>query len=347
MNVGLDLGSHTFRAVRQQGDELRARHSRAAYAVLTDSPAQRRVLEQAGIGYARCEGHLVLLGDAAAEYSQLFQVPCLPLLPDGNVPHDDPLARQVLAALVESLLPEPERPGEICCFTSPGASLGKLGPNPERLEFFAHLIRLRGYTPIPMAAGMAVVYAELVHESFNGIGITFGASSCEFSLAHQGREVCSASLPCGGDWIDEQFARQTDSYTWDSHGRQLLDLTAANGKREAFSGSLVRPIGRDPRLLAELHLELLVRVAREAAQRLASAPRIPHPHAPFHILCSGGVARIPGFRELAQEVFREIPFPVALAEIRIGYPSRYTIARGCLINAHLENRVPREHSQAA
>jgi hypothetical protein len=38
---------------------------------------------------------------------------------------------------------------------------------------------------------------------------------------------------------------------------------------------------------------------------------------------------------------------VEIDDVRIGFPSPYTTARGCLINAHLESRATRDAPRAA
>lgn len=335
MNIGLDLGAQSFRSVRRRSGQLHAFQSRSAYSVLPDSPAQRRILEQSGIPYALCEGYLVLIGVAALEHCRLFQVPCISLLPGGEVPSDDPLARQILATLVQHHVPRSQEEGEICCYIPPAASTTEGNTD---AEFFTRLIRLQGFRPLRLAAGMALVLAELVDDSFTGIGCSFGAASCDFTLSYQGIEIVSCSIPRGGDWIDEHFARQTQSYCWDPYGNRLLDLEKVAALKEAFDGSIVHPVGPEEKLLSRIYAELLTGVIQEAALHFAGCKQIAHPRGPIQVVCSGGTAQIPGFHDLVSLVFREVSFPVAIREIRLSDPSPYVVARGCLINADLESQ---------
>jgi|GEM_PF-322943 len=104
MNIALDVGTHEFRSLRIANGKLIARRCRAAYAVVDDTVNHRTMLKQASVSYAVGEEQLLIYGDDAERVSQLFRIPCLELLPGGDVPADDPPARQMIAALIESLI---------------------------------------------------------------------------------------------------------------------------------------------------------------------------------------------------------------------------------------------------
>src|SRR6185436_14306847 len=158
---------------------------RSVYAVLPDNATQRQLLDRADIPFAACEGHLILLGDAAAELARSFQTPCCDLLPGGVLPQSDPIARQVISLLIDALLP-PSHQHALCCYTQPLHALRRHGGTTGQHEFFARLIHLRGYEPRLLSAGLALISAEMRAEAFTGIGFVVGASGCEISVAHQG-----------------------------------------------------------------------------------------------------------------------------------------------------------------
>jgi hypothetical protein len=104
MNIALDVGSHEIRSLRIDRGKLIARRCRAAYAVLDDTANHRTLLQQVAVPFATCEGQLLIYGDDADKVTQLFRIPCLELLPGGELPTDDPPARQMIATLIESLI---------------------------------------------------------------------------------------------------------------------------------------------------------------------------------------------------------------------------------------------------
>ncbi len=129
------------------------------------------------------------MGDAAADLSQMFQGRTIPLLPKGAIPENDPLTRQIIASLVESLLPEPHHAREICCLTLPKlrsnlcgsqGAIGQFTSNPD-FEFFIRLVCLRGYSPLILSSSMAVVLAELIEDAFTRISLTFGTTNREMA----------------------------------------------------------------------------------------------------------------------------------------------------------------------
>lgn len=348
MSIGLDLGARSFRSLRRGTNRLIGRACRSGYAVLPDIAAQRDLLQRASISYAHCEDNLVLLGDSAAEFSRTFQAPCLDLLPQGCVPREDPIARQISAILAESLLPTPQSEGEICCFTTPGRARGMQMAGTDPAEFFTRVIKLRGYVPRRLNAGMAIVLADLVQEAFTGIGLTLGAAGCEVSLAHCGVEVAHCTVPRGGRWIDEQIAQGAQSYCWDVFGNKRLDLDHASRTKERAAGGDAQASAEDRQRLLELYRDLLTSVAETMTREFGRALRLHNVPQPLSLVCAGGGAELPGFCDLLQRQLEVVEFPIRLRDVRLAREeSQFTVARGCLVNAELESQIAPAYSKLA
>jgi len=344
MKIALDLGSHTFRSLRAAssrsvGDHLIARRMRAVYLTLPDSDTHRRLLEKTGTMFLACDHHLVLIGEPALEISRLLQVPTQDLLPRGQLAPHDPISRQIINLLVDALLPQSTE-GGICCFTHTGAMRRSLVA--AQMDFFSRLIRLRGYTPLSLPAGQALILAELVRERFTGIGLVIGATGCEVTVSQLGQELHSWTIPRGGRWIDEQLARERGDLLHDTAGHRLLDLEKASMDKEALSRALTSPGNRDEKLLARLCRELAWEIAGDIGQKLAEDPRLASLTRPVHLVCGGGLAQIPGFFDLLQEALERRDTPVPIDRILIADSSPYTIARGLLVHAELESQQQTE-----
>lgn len=336
MSVALDLGTFRLKSLSCRGDRLIVRKCRTVYAALPDTPARRQGLQQMRLPFAVCEDMLVVIGDGAVQLSQMLGTPLRPLLPDGKVPHDDPPARQILATLIDSTLPEPEAAGEFCCMILPPASRSTRRRGTAEYEFLSRLVRLRGYSPLVIDAGTAVVLAELSSAGFTGIGISFGASTTQATLAYQGREVASCSIPQGGDWIDDQAARSEGAYTWDAAGARFVDVNTVRRWKERCDGSILEPATRRDARLCELYRELLVVVVSRLTEEFADVlPRLGL-RQPLAVAAAGGTARIPGFRDLLMQAFQESTLPVEADGIRVAVKADHAIARGALIYAQLE-----------
>ncbi|OYW13601.1 MAG: hypothetical protein B7Z55_16545, partial [Planctomycetales bacterium 12-60-4] len=220
MSIGLDLGSTQFRSLRLHGDRLIGRSCLAQVLSVPDTPAHRRLLDNDGVNYADSHGTLNVMGDAAGEWSRLMSLPARRLLIDGQLPHEDPIARQILSMMVDAVLPLARTPGETCCLTIPGELL-PVQSSPER-DFFLRLVRLRGYTPIVAGQGHSIVLAELEDASLSGLGISLGASISEFSLCRSGREIARCAIPWGSDEIHQRLPHDP------MIGSSKLTLASAN-----------------------------------------------------------------------------------------------------------------------
>jgi len=351
MSVALDLGTRQLRSLRCDGNRLLARHCRAAYLVLDDLPLSRKMLERADIAYASGDGSLILMGDAAIEFSPVFGVPCLPIFPNGRIPRDDPPARQALAALVDTLLPEPGEPDETCCVTIPGHSASiddKPGKSKGR-EFVSQLVALRGYRPVVANPSLSLILATLAADSFTGIGFDFGAGRCCASLAHRGVELAHVSISAAGDWIDMELARRDGEFCWDRAGSRFCNTQPATRFKESRTTSVVTPSNERETFLAELVRELVTYVIRQAADAFAataeasgagSLGKIP-------VVIGGGTAKLPGFQTLFEQVWAECPSPLAAKEFRLATDSPDTVARGCLIRAEIEASSAGDERHAA
>ena len=347
MSVGLDIGASQIRCLRRRDEQLVGRSAKSQFTALPDAPEYRALLAAGQIPFAVCDEALTIVGDNAAEYSKLFHVRPQSLMPHGRLPTNDPVARQSLAALVDALLGEPDQPGEMCCVTLPGGETFQSLATSSELEFFSRLIRLRGFFPQVLSAGMAAVLAELSRQCFTGLGLSFGAATSELVVAHCGIELLMCSVPQGGDWLDEQIATEFGDSFHDESGEPILDFTKSAARRLAPERQLSPADNDTDRFLASLHRDLVYALIRSATFALASQPRVAEIPQPLPVIVVGGVSRISGFEELLRHAFELARFPLAIREIRFATRHDFTVARGCLINAQLESDIRQQQQTHA
>ncbi|MEX2288034.1 MAG: hypothetical protein WD648_13150 [Planctomycetaceae bacterium] len=338
MSIALDAGVRRMRSLYQSGDRLLGRCCRAEYLLLDDVEPMRKLIDRIEIPHARCEDALVLMGDTAADLAPVFGTPCLSLFPNGKIPRDNPPARQILAALIEGLLPEPSDRDEVCCLTIPGNPTGDQGTFGHEYKFLTHLVSLRGYAPLVATSSMSLVLAELAADSFTGIGFELGAGSCCASLSHRGIEIAHVSVPVSGDWIDTELARREEEYAWDRHGKRHLDTHSAARWKESIAGTVLQPSNDREQFLAELIRELVAYVIEAAAAEFARAIKTKPIRDRVPIVLGGGTSRLPGFAALFEQALSATSFPLSTGEIRLSGDPKYTVARGSLIRAELESQ---------
>lgn len=318
MSIGLDLGTTLFRSIRSTGTELIGRQCGAVYIVLADTVSHRRLLEQSGVRFATCGNDLVLFGQPAVEWADILNLPVISLLPDGRVPQSDPVARQILALMVDAVLPPAENFGDVCCLTVPGGHDLSRNDLPYDVRFFQQLVALRGYEPKLMTAGLAVVLAELSSASFSGIGISFGAGSCQIGVIHCGRELANFGFD---ECLVDQSSDRIDTNPVVESAETSSSRTAARAARDHL---LVRAL-TETLTAARDELE-----RRDVARWLAQ---------PTHIVCTGRPTAETGFLELLVQVWSSLEWPMKVGTIQLAEDTIYSIARGCLIQSRLENRT--------
>ncbi|HET6424010.1 MAG TPA: hypothetical protein VFG20_10025 [Planctomycetaceae bacterium] len=297
MSIGLDLGSTQFRSLRRHGQRLIGRQCPCVYAIIADTQTNRRMIERDDLPFFELDRELVLIGDAALAWTDHAPATLRALLPDGRLPANDALAREILGFLLDAVLPPATFPQEICAVTIPGELLPH-EPQAER-AFFTRLIQMRGYEPVITGQGFATVLAELQDAAFSGIGISLGASQCEFSLVQCGAEQARCSIPWG-----------------------TADVISDDGIA-------------DDQLMTDFLVELLL----EAGMRINQHDGFRVVTQPLSIICSGGIVQRPEFEQHLHSAWQRASWPVPVRSIRIASDTLYTIARGCLIQAKLERQT--------
>ncbi len=342
MTIALDIGASQLRTLRRDDNRLIARSVDTLYSVLADTPAHRRLLDQAGIPFLLCDRNLVLLSESAEESASLFRVPSRRLLPHGRVPAADPVARQLLACLIEAVLPTAAAGGEICCLAIPSGIALESGQSHSDVEFYSRIIRLQGYIPKIVPASQSLILAELVDSSFTGIGLIFGASGCEAILAHRGQALCHAQTSFGGDAIDEQLRER--NVAWHppianeaESPAEIIDEITIQKLREAAVPSERAPSASLEHVIAELLRragEKLIAAFDTELRRTPKARTVPGPVA---VICAGGLAQTPGFDRLISDVIGQCQLPVACQTPRIADVSARSVLRGLLICGEVES----------
>jgi len=315
VTIGLDLGSHQFRSIRKVGDKLVARCCPAVFTALTDSPAHRRLLQQSNTQFATCSsGQLLVFGEAAQEWSAMLNQTLTPLIRGGRIPASDPISRQILALMIDAILPAASTPAEICRMTLPG---GQSGRSEDRdAEFFQHLVSLRGYQPVSMTATQALALAELQDAYFTGIVITLGHTTCEFGITHLGREIVRCVVMTGLSTFDELPRLGANDLPPE------ITISSDTVQRDYF------------RFFTDLITE--AKTQFELDGTLKTLPK------PMAVICAGGITTATTFLPLFQRAWDEAKWPIATRTIRVVSEPNLAIVRGCFIQGELDQPVERQ-----
>jgi hypothetical protein len=346
MTIGLDIGGRSIRSLRRESRRLIGRTTAAEYIALPPTDNDRRLLERARVPYASCEGSLIVHGRSASELAPVVHVPRLPVLPQGQLPHDDPLARQLAASLLEALLPQVASGNAVCVVAPPlpGANGDVTGT--REWDFFSRVIRMRGYQPVAIDRPSALVLAELGHAGFTGVALTFEDFRCAAVIARCGQALVQAGIPRGLAWIDEVLARAAGYVVWDMDGNSYVDFDTVLRWKQTASPSLVAPDSPEADTLARCYQSLLHELVRELAARSLDSRDVATLRGPLPLACCGEATLARGFVQLLADELNRTGLPIGVGDIRIADDPVFTVARGCLIRAELEGATPIQQGAA-
>ncbi|MEX0725782.1 MAG: hypothetical protein WEB58_16635 [Planctomycetaceae bacterium] len=318
MSIGLDLTTLCFRSLRADDTVLAGRSCRADVVPVGKSPIHRQLLDQLRLNYAECDSHWLLWGELAERYADVFHSACLPLLTDGEVPENQPPIRQMLAYLMEGLLPTAETPNHLC-----GVAFSQSRSDPRRstIDFFTQLINLCGYCVAAVSPAQALALAELSSCRYSGIVLHLGVAVSDFCVMHHGTVLWKESV----DLLDVLPLDVSDAFqaVLLKAGRDETDQTI----NAAASADDVLTRCRVMQTVMEHHFAGLT-----AAELFTpTSPAMP-------LLLGGECPRGSAVVSGLQQDMASLSGPIPLSEVRWPIFGEHAVARGCLIHAELESQ---------
>lgn len=228
MSSSLSISSTDVRVLQNDSDHKLTRRSiEAVYAVMDDTKENRSHLQKLDVPFLYSEEALIIPGDNAGPLTRFSNLPLLPLFSNGELVLNDPVHRQLLSTLIQSVLPKSKTPGEFCSFLTPG-----IDPRSSLNKLVSQLISLQGFTPlattITLSTGLTAFPAS---SHFSGYVVYLGRSYSEISLIHQSRVLIQNSVPYGSEWLDAQFANASKLITKTPEGQTVPDTTLAQAQR--------------------------------------------------------------------------------------------------------------------
>ena len=330
--VCLDFGTSEFRCLRKQAACITGRKSPAVYVSLPADETDHSLLQQMRIPTIRCDDSLVVVGAAALALSKQLRIPCIPLLIDGLVPTNDPLGRQLISTVLDSILPTAGK-------ETPCGLVSRSAVDSEQttdLQLFAQLLLLKGYIPVPVTSASAVASAELGSDRFTGIVLDWGASGASCGVYRLGETLVECNLVNGGGLVDERIATLRNRFNWDREGNRYLDTQSIEAWKKSSGIRIDQPRSEDEKLLADIYREQLrtILFRFKSAFNTSAAPWILSGAA--KLVCAGGCTLIGGFLPLLAEVIREVELPIELSEIRVCPLDPFRATRGAMVQLELD-----------
>ena len=207
--VGLDLGTSTVVAARQNGRGVRSQAELNAFIELPRSKFTEQILDQNEIDFVRDNGHLIVFGNGAFKFANMFNAETRRPMRHGLVNAGEPYAQKLLEAIVEKLVGKPQSKGAPLCFSVPGPPQSAPSSLVYHEALMKQMLDNMGFEASPINEGLAVVFSELEKENFSGIGISFGGGLTNVCLAYLSVPVFTFAVDKGGDDVDEAVGEVT------------------------------------------------------------------------------------------------------------------------------------------
>ena len=193
-HLGVQLSPRVIRSLRSAGSCLQMRHCVPQFSVLLDTPEVRQLLDDTRTSFQSCDEGLLVVGTWSDVWTAYATSPHRSMLPAGRVPMGDPVARQLLALVMDAVVPITAVPGSLCCLSLPAALSREAAEDQSSLDYFARLATLQGWEPRFVNAGLALVLAELGAHRLTGMGVVIDDVATQASLVVYGREIAAASV---------------------------------------------------------------------------------------------------------------------------------------------------------
>ncbi len=347
MSIGLDLTTHQFCSIRPWEGQLASRSCRACFVAVEKSPLHRHLLDQMQLTYAECDNHLLVWGDHASSFSKIFQAqsPCLPLLPQGQLPENQPPIRQMLAYLIEGMLPNSVNEGEICgvAFPRSQASLRQ-----STSDFLTQLINLSGYRVAAISPSQAMALAEFAPCEYTGIALHIGAAVSDICVMHHGRVLWEQSVElsaCLPESLWDEFQTSLVSSRSEVSSERTHHTDASGREKFGVDVAGIRPADVSSAGMTEFAAEVMMRccVLQQVMERhftgLTSASIFQSGSRPVPLLLGGECPRGSAVAQGMQQDMAALSGPLPIGEVRWPIFGEQTVARGCLIHAELESHA--------
>jgi hypothetical protein len=323
--IGLDVG--TSKVVTAQGD---SRSSQAAaqlnaFIGVAYNRLAESTLQQNRVPHFRQEDELVVYGSAAEKFAHMFNAECRRPMARGILNPQEPSAAFVLESILGMLVPPATRKGETLAFSVPAGPAEMESELTYHEETLKNYLRTRGYTPIAVNEGLAVVLAELANESFTGIGISCGGGMCNVALSYLSIPSLTFSITKGGDFIDSSVGQVVHEPATRIKAIKEDDL------------DLTRP--SEDKVIKALQIyydKLIQSLVDELYRTVTRTQKLPRSDKPLPIVLAGGTSKPHGFRDRFEEMLLRRQMPFQVGEIRIAEDPLTATARGTLVAALAE-----------
>jgi hypothetical protein len=320
--IGLDIGTSRVVVARSADKKYQYDSQLNAFLTIPYSKLAESLLGRENVFHEVRGQDILVSGNDAQKFAEIFHVETRRPMLNGVLNPHEPHSLAVLRGIIGKLLGRAGAEGQKVFFSVPAATGEGDGAIAYHEASMKLILRELGYTPTPIAEGLAVVFGELGSSNFTGIGVSCGSGLCNACLAVLSVPVLTFAVPKAGDFIDNQAAAVTGEIA------TRLRVVKENGFRLNGLSS-----DRTANALTVYYQEVIANLADTLCAHISATQRLPKLDQAIPLVLSGGTAMPKGFLEQFTAALKSQDFPVRLSEVRLSADPLNSTARGALMAA--------------
>jgi hypothetical protein len=293
-----------------------------AFITMPYSKLAESLLEREGVFHEVSGGELVVTGNDAQKFAEVFHVETRRPMFRGVLNPHEPHSLAVMRSIIGRLLGKAGVAGRKVFFSVPAPCLEGDPAIAYHEASIRQILKQLGFDGQAIQEGLAVVFGEMSSSNYTGIGISCGSGLCNVCLAVLSVPVISFAVPKAGDFIDAQAAAVTGELATRIRVQKESNF-AVNG----LTADLVQ------NALNVYYDDVILTLANALRSTISSTQRLPKLDQSVPIVLSGGTAIPRGFLKRFTTALRAEDFPIKISEIRVSEDPLHSTARGALMAA--------------
>jgi hypothetical protein len=322
--LGLDVGTSRIVVARGMDKNHQSQYESQLNAFITMpySKLAESLLEREGVFHEVFGGELVVAGNDAQKFAEVFHVETRRPMLRGVLNPQEPHSLPVMRSIITRLVGKAGVAGRKVFYSIPA-------PCPDGDQAIAYhdasihqILTQLGFEAHSIQEGLAVVFGEMSASNYTGIGISCGSGLCNVCLAVLSVPVINFAVPKAGDFIDMQAAAVTGELATRMRVQKELNFVV-NG----LTGDRVQ------NALTVYYDDVIQTLANTLRSTISSTQRLPKLDQSIPIVLSGGTAIPKGFLKRFTTALQAEEFPIRISEIRVAEDPLNSTARGALMAA--------------
>jgi actin-like ATPase involved in cell morphogenesis len=328
--IGFDVGTYTLVTARPGVKDNEVKYNKDINAFVQFSVEDRKMinmLKNSSVPLFEKNDVAYIMGDAAINFAKSFKTLELRRpMKDGCLNPTEKDAFRILMSMIHSLIGEVEEDQTIVYYSVPSNATNVQTDADFHQKVLEDIFKKYHYNgkilkAFPINEALALIYAELAHKAFTGLGVSCGAGQVNVCYAMYSLPVVKFSLVNSGDWIDKQAALATnESISYINKAKHSIDLT------KTPTNAIERAIQAQYHIMID-HTVSGIKTALTQKETEIKADD------PVDIILAGGTVSPNGFLEIFTEEITKAKLPIPIGEIRKPVDNLLVVARGCLVAA--------------